>query len=171
MFQSDALILVFDNNQRGIGVWVFDEVEIKYGVYDRDGIYVGMISVSQEYQGLGMHKGLLDLSHRYTVSGHFDFTVCRTQNPIVATAWWSKYGNVYPLANEPDADIKIVGNITANRVGFTPIYEPEKMIARGVYNGEALHGEPFHVNNHLDENLYRLIDYQKGDAVVLVSRT
>ena len=170
MFNSNVLILVFDENHRGVGVWVFDEVEIKYSIYNNWGIYVAMISIRQEYQGLGMHKGLLDVSHQHTVRGHFDFTVCRTQNPIVATAWWNKYGNVYPLANEPDEDIKIVGRITAKRVGFDRVYESDRMIARGVYNGESLHGEPFHTDNCLDERLFSLIDYRKGDAVVLVSR-
>ncbi len=170
MFNSDVLILVFDEKQQGVGVWVFDEIEIKYDVYNKWGIYVAMISIRQEYQCIGMHKGLLDVSHHHTVRGHFDFTICRTQNPIVATAWWNKYGNVYPLANEPDEDIKVVGRITAKRVGFDHAYESNHMIARGVYNGESLHGEPFHVDNCLDGKLFNLIDYRKGDAVVLVSR-
>lgn len=171
MFNSDALILVFGQDQRGIGIWTFDEVEFKYGVHDDWGIYVSMISIRQDYQGLGMHKGLLDVSHKFTVRGHFDFTVCRTQNPIVANAWWSKYGNVYPLANKPDDQIRTVAEIAAKKVGFSSIYEPDKMIVRGVYNGEALHGEPFHIGNCLDERLYELINYRQGDAVVLVSKT
>ena len=171
MFGSDVLILLFDEKERGLGVWVFSEVELKYGVYDKWGMYVGMISIRIDYQGNGIHQGLLDVCARHTIRGHFDFVVSRTQNPVVATAFWRKYQNAYPLTHYPDGEIRTVGSITADKIGFAKTYDAQKMIVPRIYNGEALHEEPFHAGNCLDGRIYNLIDYRKGDAVVLVSRT
>lgn len=169
MFDSRILCLVFDG---------YDPVALSgYDVVGFEGhknLYLGIVAVAPSQSGKGYMGGMLR-----ALTGDCDYVVTRTQNPSVVNAMAGVYGHAYPFQMEKgrwtmrhDYEKRLFEEI-AEKTGTTEFYDDRTCVFYGVYNNASLTGPKASNTKRTGkagDNILKLIDPSKGDAVMAVSR-
>ncbi|MBT5021525.1 hypothetical protein HOK51_09745 [Candidatus Woesearchaeota archaeon] len=167
LFHADAVYLIEHQNEfKGFCSYKFLDFE------NQKLLFLKGVVIKQELQDLGLFYEINNrvLKQNELSDTEFDYLVMRTQSPVVYSASETIVKNLYPskdiLSNPTPVSID---KIMDHFVGLSGLTQKDSLI-RGLY-GRCLYAKtPKHKNaNNLFNNILR-VDYDAGDAVVLVGK-